>query len=48
MPLIRGLLPDAPESRMLDTTAAAETYWQLYQQDKRCMTFELDVYSQEA
>ena len=43
MPLIRSFVPDAPEGRMLDTTAAAESYWHLYSQDKRCMTFEIDL-----
>jgi len=48
MPLIRSFVPDAPEGRMLDTTAAAESYWHLYSQDKRCMTFEIDLRPYEA
>ena len=43
MPVIKQFMPDAPDSRLLDTAAAAECYWQLYQQEKRCFTFELDV-----
>ena len=48
MPVINSFFPDAPKGRMLDTEAAAELYWNLYQQDPRCMTFELDVRPFEA
>lgn len=44
MPIIRGFTSaDMPDDRLLDTTSIAETYWSLYQQDKRCWTFELDI-----
>jgi len=42
MPVVRGLV-DMPEDRLLDPAAAAEVYWQLFQQQKRCFTFEVDV-----
>ena len=44
MPVIHKFFPDgiAP-GRLLDTEAAAEHYWQLHAQDKRCLTFETDI-----
>mmetsp|Transcript_44713 Transcript_44713/g.117243 ORF Transcript_44713/g.117243 Transcript_44713/m.117243 type:complete len:289 (-) Transcript_44713:131-997(-) len=48
MPIIHSFLPEVSKGRLLDTTAAAETYWQLYKQDPRCMTFELDIRPFEA
>jgi len=48
MPVIHQFVPDAAPGRMLDTAAAAEMYWQLYQQDKRCMAFEVDLRPFEA
>ena len=46
--VIHKFVPDAPKGRMLDTEAAAEVYWQLYQQDRRCLTFEVDIRPFEA
>ena len=48
MPVINSFFPDAPPGRLLDTTDAAEVYWQLYQQSPPCMTFECDVRPFEA
>jgi len=48
MPIINGFFPDVSKGRLLDTAAAAEVYWQLYQQDQRCMSFEVDVRPFEA
>lgn len=48
MPVIHQFIPDAPEGRMLDTEAIADSYWHLYQQPKRCFTFELDLRPHEA
>ena len=48
MPVIHNFFPDASKGRMLDTDAAAELYWQLYIQDKRCISFEIDVRPYEA
>ncbi|KAL1521816.1 hypothetical protein AB1Y20_021467 [Prymnesium parvum] len=43
MPMLTKFVPDAPPGKLLDTDAAAEVYWNLYQQQKRCYTFEVDV-----
>ena len=48
MPVIHKFVPDAPKGRMLDTASAAEVYWQMHTQDKRCMSFEVDVRPYEA
>ena len=48
MPIISKLIPDATPGRKLDTASAAEVYWQLFLQDKRCMSFEADVRPFEA
>lgn len=48
MPVIHQFFPNASPGRMLDTTSAAQLYWQLYMQDKRCMSFEVDVRPFEA
>ena len=43
MPVINQFFPDAPAGRTIDTAAIAEVYWNLHMQDKRCLTFEVDV-----
>jgi len=43
MPVIKQYAPDAPEAKLLDSTAAAETYWHLHCQPQRSMTFEVDL-----
>ena len=35
---------DAPKGRMLDTAAAADFYWMLHTQEKRCFAFEADLW----
>jgi NAD(P)-dependent dehydrogenase (short-subunit alcohol dehydrogenase family) len=53
MPVIHGFIEkgfikaDSPD-RLLDTDAAAEQYFQLYCQEKRCFTFEVDIRPCEA
>jgi NAD(P)-dependent dehydrogenase (short-subunit alcohol dehydrogenase family) len=43
----KGFIEAAP-GRLLDTGSAADVYWQLYEQDKRCMAFEVDLRPHEA
>ena len=44
MPVIRDFVDkDISPGRLLDTDAAAEVYYHLASQGKRCMTFEVDV-----
>ena len=38
---------DSPQ-RLLDTDLAADQYYQLYSQDKRCFAFEVDIRPCEA
>lgn len=38
----QGMLEATP-GRLLDTDFGADVYWQLYSQDKRCWTFEIDI-----
>ena len=53
MPVIHGFIEkgfitaDSPR-RLLDTAAAAEVFHQLYEQDSRCFSFEVDVRPCEA
>ena len=47
MPVIHGFIEkgfiDATPGRLLDTSSAADAYYQLYSQDKRCFSFEVDL-----
>ena len=42
-PRMREMSPDREEHTMLSPKAIAETYWQLYSQDPRAWTLELDL-----
>jgi len=42
-PKTRGMLPDKPDDYFLQSTAIAETYYQLSQQVKSAWTFEIDL-----
>lgn len=48
MPVINQFFPDASKGRMLDTAAAADYYWTLAQQGKRCFAFETDLRPHES
>ena len=48
MPVIHKFMPDAPKGRMLDPAAAADFYWTLHTQDRRCRSFEADLRPLEA
>jgi len=45
MPAMRGYAEanNIPQGRLIDTEAIAETYFQMHMQDKRCMSFEIDI-----
>lgn len=43
MPLMKSMAASAPPGKFLDTDSAAEVYWNLYQQNKLCFAFEVDI-----
>ena len=48
MELIRNFMPDVGEGRLIETAAAAETYWHLHTQPQRCFSFEVDIRPHQA
>eukprot|EP00937_MAST-01D_sp_MAST-1D-sp2_P003890 g3890.t1 len=52
MPVIHGFIEkgfiEATPGRLLDTSSAADVYYQLYSQNSRCFSFEVDIRPHEA